>query len=193
MTPSSGKSLVDIEHTQREGDTRHHRGAREIRRDSCPLGAPLTQTGSQGLADTSILNPNTEGRGRGCKEMQGRGAGARECPRHQLRVLPPGVSKTQLSGPPTWSVRDTSSRVLPPGPGRLGTLVRTCLRSSIPLPCFCPLLLRRGNLLPNLTAADMKTCRFHPDKAPFCPILRVGDVVKFAGQDFAKLARTVRT
>ena len=39
----------------------------------------------------------------------------------------------------------------------------------------------------------MKTCRFHPDKDPFCPILRVGDVVKFAGQDFAKLARTVRT
>lgn len=55
------------------------------------------------------------------------------------------------------------------------------------------LLLRRGNLLPNLTPADLKTCRFHPDKAPFCPILRVGDVVKFAGQDFAKLASTVRT
>lgn len=55
------------------------------------------------------------------------------------------------------------------------------------------LLLPRGNLLPNLTAADMKTCRFHPDKAPFCPILRVGDVVKFAGQDFPKLASTVST
>uniref|UniRef100_G1RQ15 P2X purinoceptor n=1 Tax=Nomascus leucogenys TaxID=61853 RepID=G1RQ15_NOMLE len=50
--------------------------------------------------------------------------------------------------------------------------------------------LHKGNLLPNLTARDMKTCRFHPDKDPFCPILRVGDVVKFAGQDFAKLART---
>lgn len=59
-------------------------------------------------------------------------------------------------------------------------------------PGFSPFF-RRGNLLPNLTAADMKTCRFHPDKAPFCPILRVGDVVKFAGQDFAKLASTVRT
>lgn len=53
--------------------------------------------------------------------------------------------------------------------------------------------LPRGNLLPDLTAADVKTCRFHPDRAPFCPILRVGDVVKFAGQDFAKLAQTVRT
>ena len=53
--------------------------------------------------------------------------------------------------------------------------------------------LPRGNLLPDLTAADVKTCRFHPDRAPFCPILRVGDVVKFAGQDFAKLAQTVRS
>lgn len=48
MTLSSGKSLVDIEHMQREGDTRHHRGAREIRRDSCPLGAPLPSLGARG-------------------------------------------------------------------------------------------------------------------------------------------------
>lgn len=59
-----------------------------------------------------------------------------------------------------------------------------------PGPCLS--LVPRGNLLPNLTVRDLKTCRFHPEKAPFCPILRVGDVVKFAGQDFAKLARTVR-
>lgn len=39
----------------------------------------------------------------------------------------------------------------------------------------------------------MKTCRFHPETAPFCPILRVGDVVQFAGQDFTKLASTVST
>lgn len=63
--------------------------------------------------------------------------------------------------------------------------------ASTPAPGLSPLLLPRGNLLPNLTATDMKTCRFHPDKAPFCPILRVGDVVKFAGQDFARLASTV--
>lgn len=62
-----------------------------------------------------------------------------------------------------------------------------------PGPPLSPFLLPRGNLLPHLTPADLKTCRFHPDKAPFCPILRVGDVVKFAGQDFAKLASTVRT
>ena len=75
---------------------------------------------------------------------------------------------------------------------------KPCEGLSPPYPWAPPLsflrsLPARGNLLPNLTAADMKTCHFHPDKAPFCPILRVGDVVKFAGQDFAKLASTVRT
>ncbi|KAG8511263.1 P2X purinoceptor 3 [Galemys pyrenaicus] len=61
------------------------------------------------------------------------------------------------------------------------------IKNSIRFPLFN---FEKGNLLPNLTAQDMKTCRFHPDQAPFCPILRVGDVVKFAGQDFAKLAST---
>ncbi|KAB0351245.1 hypothetical protein FD754_016102 [Muntiacus muntjak] len=61
------------------------------------------------------------------------------------------------------------------------------IKNSIRFPLFN---FEKGNLLPDLTAADMKTCRFHPDRAPFCPILRVGDVVKFAGQDFAKLAQT---
>lgn len=65
--------------------------------------------------------------------------------------------------------------------------------SSLSLPSPRSPLLPRGNLLPNLTTADLKKCRFHPEEAPFCPILRVGDVVKFAGQNFTKLASTVRT
>lgn len=54
--------------------------------------------------------------------------------------------------------------------------------------CF----LHRGNLLPNITAEDIQKCHFHPLKQPFCPILRLGDIVKFAGQNFTSLARTVR-
>uniref|UniRef100_A0A8C2UQU9 P2X purinoceptor n=1 Tax=Chinchilla lanigera TaxID=34839 RepID=A0A8C2UQU9_CHILA len=61
------------------------------------------------------------------------------------------------------------------------------IKNSIRFPLFN---FEKGNLLPNLTENDVKTCRFHPARAPFCPILRVGDVVRFAGQDFAKLART---
>ncbi|XP_005408047.1 PREDICTED: P2X purinoceptor 3 isoform X3 [Chinchilla lanigera] len=64
------------------------------------------------------------------------------------------------------------------------------IKNSIRFPLFN---FEKGNLLPNLTENDVKTCRFHPARAPFCPILRVGDVVRFAGQDFAKLARTVST
>ncbi|XP_038620774.1 P2X purinoceptor 3 [Tachyglossus aculeatus] len=61
------------------------------------------------------------------------------------------------------------------------------IKNSIRFPLFN---FEKGNLLPDLTAEDMKRCRFHPDTAPFCPILRLGDVVKFAGQDFAKIANT---
>ncbi|KAL8182905.1 UNVERIFIED_CONTAM: P2X purinoceptor 3 [Gekko kuhli] len=48
----------------------------------------------------------------------------------------------------------------------------------------------RGNLLPNLTTEDIRNCRFDPEEQPFCPILRLGDIVKLAKQDFAKLATT---
>ncbi|XP_048217664.1 P2X purinoceptor 3 isoform X2 [Perognathus longimembris pacificus] len=45
------------------------------------------------------------------------------------------------------------------------------IKNSIRFPLFN---FEKGNLLPNLTAGDMRTCRFHPEKAPFCPILRGG-------------------
>ncbi|KAI4564708.1 hypothetical protein MJT46_019796, partial [Ovis ammon polii x Ovis aries] len=51
------------------------------------------------------------------------------------------------------------------------------IKNSIRFPLFN---FEKGNLLPDLTAADVKTCRFHPDRAPFCPILRVGDVAQSA-------------
>lgn len=37
----------------------------------------------------------------------------------------------------------------------------------------------------------MGRCRFHPELQPLCPILRLGDVVRLAGQDFPALAATV--
>ncbi|XP_006900469.1 PREDICTED: P2X purinoceptor 3 isoform X1 [Elephantulus edwardii] len=61
------------------------------------------------------------------------------------------------------------------------------IKNNIRFPLFN---FEKGNLLPNMTAAEIRSCRFHPDSAPYCPILKVGDVVKFAGQDFARLAST---
>uniref|UniRef100_A0A674JD83 P2X purinoceptor n=1 Tax=Terrapene triunguis TaxID=2587831 RepID=A0A674JD83_9SAUR len=61
------------------------------------------------------------------------------------------------------------------------------IKNSIRFPLFD---FEKGNLLPNLTAQDIQTCRFHPVTQPFCPILRLGDIVRFADQDFSKLAST---
>ncbi|KAJ6652613.1 hypothetical protein lerEdw1_011265 [Lerista edwardsae] len=63
------------------------------------------------------------------------------------------------------------------------------IKNSIRFPLFN---FEKGNLLPNLTSKDIQKCRFDPVEQPFCPILRLGDIVRFAGQDFATLANTVR-
>ncbi|XP_053139808.1 P2X purinoceptor 3 isoform X1 [Hemicordylus capensis] len=59
------------------------------------------------------------------------------------------------------------------------------LKNSIRFPLFN---FEKGNLLPNFTSQDIKNCRFDPVEHPFCPILRLGDIVRFAGQNFASLA-----
>ncbi|XP_003215064.2 P2X purinoceptor 3 isoform X1 [Anolis carolinensis] len=61
------------------------------------------------------------------------------------------------------------------------------IKNSIRFPLFN---FEKGNLLPNLTTEDIQKCRFHPEKQPFCPILRLGDIVKFADQNFSSLAMT---
>ncbi|XP_013922760.1 PREDICTED: P2X purinoceptor 3 [Thamnophis sirtalis] len=61
------------------------------------------------------------------------------------------------------------------------------IKNSIRFPLFD---FEKGNLLPNITAEDIQKCHFHPLKQPFCPILRLGDIVKFAGQNFTSLAKT---
>lgn len=55
------------------------------------------------------------------------------------------------------------------------------------VPCPPP----RANLPPQASAEELRRCRFHPERQPLCPILRLGDVARFAGQDFAALATTV--
>ncbi|XP_019402712.1 PREDICTED: P2X purinoceptor 3 [Crocodylus porosus] len=61
------------------------------------------------------------------------------------------------------------------------------IKNSIRFPLFN---FEKGNLLPDLTVQDIRRCHFHPISQPFCPILRLGDIVKFAGQDFTNLAST---
>ncbi|XP_069089142.1 P2X purinoceptor 3 [Pleurodeles waltl] len=59
------------------------------------------------------------------------------------------------------------------------------IKNSIRFPLF---EFEKGNLASNLTSDQIKKCRFNPDTQPYCPIFRLGDVVKMAGQNFTKLA-----
>lgn len=49
----------------------------------------------------------------------------------------------------------------------------------------------RTNLPPPGSGVELGRCRFHPQLQPLCPILRLGDVARLAGQDFPALAATV--
>ncbi|KAF7236022.1 P2X purinoceptor 3 [Varanus komodoensis] len=60
------------------------------------------------------------------------------------------------------------------------------IKNSIRFPLFN---FEKGNLLPNITTEEIQRCHFDPIKQPFCPILRLGDIVKFAGQNFASYAK----
>uniref|UniRef100_A0A8C4SD87 Purinergic receptor P2X 3 n=1 Tax=Erpetoichthys calabaricus TaxID=27687 RepID=A0A8C4SD87_ERPCA len=59
------------------------------------------------------------------------------------------------------------------------------IKNSIRFPLFN---FTKGNLLPNITKEYIETCLFDPRTDIYCPIFRLGDVVRFAGQDFKTLA-----
>ncbi|XP_066853663.1 P2X purinoceptor 3 isoform X3 [Anser cygnoides] len=61
------------------------------------------------------------------------------------------------------------------------------IKNSVRFPLFG---FEKANLPPQASAEDLRRCRFHPERQPLCPILRLGDVARFAGQDFATLATT---
>lgn len=50
---------------------------------------------------------------------------------------------------------------------------------------------RRGNFLSTITDDYIKRCNFDKVNNTYCPIFRVGDVVRYAEQDFSKLADKV--
>uniref|UniRef100_A0AAQ5YW55 P2X purinoceptor n=1 Tax=Amphiprion ocellaris TaxID=80972 RepID=A0AAQ5YW55_AMPOC len=59
------------------------------------------------------------------------------------------------------------------------------IKNSIRFPYFN---YTKGNFLPNITADYIKKCSFDMDNNIYCPIFRVGDVVRYAQQNFTKLA-----
>ncbi|XP_064281780.1 P2X purinoceptor 3 isoform X2 [Passer domesticus] len=61
------------------------------------------------------------------------------------------------------------------------------IKNSIRFPLFG---FEKTNLPPPGSGAELGQCRFHPQLQPLCPILRLGDVARLAGQDFPALAAT---
>ncbi|XP_048852324.1 P2X purinoceptor 3b [Brienomyrus brachyistius] len=59
------------------------------------------------------------------------------------------------------------------------------IKNSIRFPLFN---FTKGNFLPNITNTYIKKCNFHPVNDTYCPIFRVGDVIRFAHQNFTTLA-----
>ncbi|XP_054648208.1 P2X purinoceptor 3a isoform X1 [Dunckerocampus dactyliophorus] len=60
------------------------------------------------------------------------------------------------------------------------------IKNSIRFPLFNII---RGNFPSNMTSNEIKRCTYDPDTSPFCPIFRVGDVLKFTGQNVSSLAK----
>ncbi|XP_066178345.1 P2X purinoceptor 3 isoform X1 [Sylvia atricapilla] len=61
------------------------------------------------------------------------------------------------------------------------------IKNSIRFPLFG---FEKTNLPPPGSGTELGRCRFHPQLQPLCPILRLGDVARLAGQDFPALAAT---
>lgn len=56
--------------------------------------------------------------------------------------------------------------------------------------CVC---LPRGNFLSTITDKYIKNCNFDMVNNTYCPIFRVGDVVRYAQQNFTRLADKVES
>lgn len=113
-------------------------------------------------------------------------------PRGDTPLCPPGPScwrpRTSPSSSRTASAsRSSASRS---EGGRRGGAWPPALPVAVTRPRAC-VPLPRANLPPPGSGGDLGRCRFHPERAPLCPILRLGDVVRLAGQDFPTLAATV--
>lgn len=50
----------------------------------------------------------------------------------------------------------------------------------------------RGNFLSTITDNYIQKCNFDMVNNTYCPIFRVGDVVRYAQQDFSRIADKVR-
>ncbi|XP_067314050.1 P2X purinoceptor 3a [Pseudorasbora parva] len=60
------------------------------------------------------------------------------------------------------------------------------IKNSIRFPRFDVI---RGSFPSSINTTYIKTCNFHPEKDPFCPIFKVGDILKQTNQDLENITK----
>ncbi|KAI1232681.1 hypothetical protein IHE44_0006515, partial [Lamprotornis superbus] len=102
---------------------------------------------------------------------------------------PPEVDTVDVEEQRTWPLPCPQCHPLSSSPIMLEAENFTLLiKNSIRFPLFG---FEKTNLPPPGSGVELGRCRFHPQLQPLCPILRLGDVARLAGQDFPALAATV--
>ncbi|KAK5864767.1 hypothetical protein PBY51_015980 [Eleginops maclovinus] len=59
------------------------------------------------------------------------------------------------------------------------------IKNSVRFPLFD---VTRGNFPSTMNSSEIKNCKYHPDKSPYCPIFLVGDILNYTNQNMANLA-----
>uniref|UniRef100_A0A4W3HDP7 P2X purinoceptor n=1 Tax=Callorhinchus milii TaxID=7868 RepID=A0A4W3HDP7_CALMI len=79
------------------------------------------------------------------------------------------------------------SQTVFPNPALLGGAENftVLIKNNIRFPQFN---FSKRNILPNISASYLKTCVFNRTKEPYCPIFRLGDIVRETGDKFQELA-----
>uniref|UniRef100_A0A665TQ17 P2X purinoceptor n=1 Tax=Echeneis naucrates TaxID=173247 RepID=A0A665TQ17_ECHNA len=73
-------------------------------------------------------------------------------------------------------------------PSMILHIMMMMIQSLLTLQHVCCVFVCRGNFLPTITGDYIEKCNFDMVNNTYCPIFRVGDVVRYAQQNFSKLA-----
>ncbi|XP_028681326.2 P2X purinoceptor 7 isoform X2 [Erpetoichthys calabaricus] len=81
----------------------------------------------------------------------------------------------------------TEGNKLPPKPALFASAENftVLIKNSIAFPNFN---YTRRNILPEMNASSLKNCRYNKKTDPLCPVFRLGDIVKEAGENFTQMA-----
>ncbi|KTF77398.1 hypothetical protein cypCar_00043167 [Cyprinus carpio] len=106
-----------------------------------------------------------------------------QCPESELKFKceSDGTCKKLMSKPSSNEIDE-----IQPNPMMEVENFTIFIKNSIRFPRFN---FTKGNFLPNINSSYIKQCKFDFESNMYCPIFKVGDVIRFAQQDFTTLAK----